>query len=348
MVTEQQAKSSPWDVFINLLAVIALYAAMWSVLSLLFSFIDLRLPDPADRPLDLRDSIRSALAVLIIFFPAYVWAWRSIEVDLAANREKRRRWLRTCPIYLTLFVAGVFALGDLSYVVYYFLTGDLTARVILKVAAIGLVAGTVFGFHLYVLGREPGGFALGARVFGYLTCVLVAMVAIAGFEVAGSPTRARLQRLDARRIENLAAIQTKLVSYWQQKRTLPGSIDDLNDDLVGFTAPTDPETHHPYEYRATGSTSFDLCADFALKDYEVRRTVYVWVPESDGGYNSAWNHDVGHVCFTRTIDPSRNPPCAGAATTNSRSRRITRESPKIHCLWVSEGIESVGNRADNG
>ncbi len=67
--------------------------------------------------------------------------------------------------------------------------------------------------------------------------------------------------------------------------------------------------------RATGANSFDVCADFALKDYDVRRTVYVWVPESDGGYNSAWNHDAGHVCFTRTIDPSRNPPCSGSPTT---------------------------------
>jgi len=314
-VTDEQAKSSPWDVFINLLAVIALYAAMWSVLSLLFSFIDLRLPDPADRPLDLRDSIRSALAVLIIFFPAYVWAWRTIEVDLAANPEKRRRWLRTCPIYLTLFLAGLFALGDLSYVVYYFLTGDLTSRVILKVAAIGLVAGAVFGFYLYLLRREPGIFAPGARLFGYASCLMAVAVAVVGFEVAGSPTRARLQRLDAKRIQSLADIQTKLVNYWQQKRNLPRSIDELNDDLGGFTAPSDPETHQPYEYRATGATSFDLCADFALKDYDVRRTVYVWVPESDGGYNSAWNHDAGHVCFTRTIDPSRNPPCSGTPST---------------------------------
>lgn len=314
-MTEEQAKSSPWDVFINLLAAIALYAAMWSVLSLLFSFIDLRLPDPADRPLDLRDDIRSALAVLIIFFPAYVWAWRTIEIDLAANPDKRRRWLRTCPIYLTLFLAGLFALGDLSYVVYYFLTGDLTSRVILKVAAIGLVAGAVFGFYLYLLRREPGIFAPGARLFGYTSCLMAVAVAIAGFGVAGSPTRARLQRLDAKRIQNLADIQTKLVSYWQQKRNLPRSIDDLNDDLGGFTAPSDPETRQPYDYRATGATSFDLCANFALKDYDVRRTVYVWVPESDGGYNSAWNHDAGHVCFTRTIDPSRNPPCSGSATT---------------------------------
>jgi hypothetical protein len=306
-VTDDEIKASPWDVFINLLAVIALYAAMWAALALLFSFVDLALPDPADRQIDIRDSIRGSLAVLIIFFPAYVWAWRTIEVDLATNPEKRRRWLRTCPIYLTLFLAGLLALGDLSYLVYYFLTGDLTLRFVLKVAAIGTVAGSVLAFYLHFLRREPGRFARGTRLFAYATCATVAIAVVAGFAIAGSPRQARLQRLDTKRIEDLAEIQRNVVDYWRRKRVLPASLDKLNDDLAGFTAPLDPESNRAYEYRATGSTWFELCADFALKDDDARHTAARWAWSIANGPDTAWNHEAGHFCFNRTIDPSRYP-----------------------------------------
>jgi hypothetical protein len=343
-VTSEESKSSPWDVFIHLLAVIALYAAMWSALSLLFSFVDLGLPDPADRPIDIRDSIRIALAVLIIFFPAYVWAWRSIEVDLAANREKRRRWLRTCPIYLTLFVAGVFALGDLSYVVYYFLTGDLTSRVILKVASIALVAGAVFIFYLHALRREPGPYARGARSFAYAASAILVVVAIAGFAVAGSPKRARLQHLDAKRLQDLDSIQDEVVSYFKSKRELPTSTAELDDDLRGFTVPSDPE---PYQYRKTGEFSFELCADFALQDDDARHSVARWNWQAANPRDVIWNHPAGHVCFSRKVDPSRYPP----VSERELLKYATRPEPWGHETFIItrwRRVESVDDPMENG
>ena len=213
-----EIKASPWDVFINLLAVIALYASIWSGLYAIFSLIDLALPDPLDFPIHLRDGIRSSLAIFIIFFPAYVWAWRTIEVDLASHPEKRARWLRTCPIYLTLFVTGLLALGDLSFVVYYFLTGDLALRVALKAGAVALVASAALAFYLYALRREPGPYPAGPCIFAYASFVVVAAVAIAGVAVAGSPRHARLQRLDAKRLQNLHTIQDEVLSYWKSKK----------------------------------------------------------------------------------------------------------------------------------
>ena len=306
-MTNEDAKASPWDVFINLLAVIALYASTWALLALLFSFVDVAFPDPIDSRIDIRDTIRYGLAVLIIFFPAYGWSWRAIEVDRAANPAKRRRWLRTCPIYLTLFLAGMMALTDLSCLVYYFLAGDLTLRFGLKVVAVAMVAGAVFAFYLHALRREPSAFSLGARLAGYASYVVVGIVIVAGGIIAGSPRQARLQRLDATRIENLAEIQHSIIDYWQHKRVLPASLDKLSDETSGITPAKDPESDLSYQYRATSSTSFELCAEFALKEDDARRTVNGFSWAIRNGSATAWNHPAGHFCFARTIDPSRYP-----------------------------------------
>jgi hypothetical protein len=310
-VTNEEPKTSPWDVFINLLAVIALYASVWAALALLFAFIEIALPELADGQIDIRDNVRYALAVLIIFFPAYVWAWREIEIDLAGNPEKRRRWLRTCPIYLTLFLAGLLALGDFSCAVYYFLTGDLTLRFILKVAAIAVVTVSLFAFYLHTMRREPGQFRRGARLFAYAACATTLIVVFVGFAIAGSPTQARQRRLDTQRLNDLAQIQVNVLDYWKRQRILPASLDKLDDDLSDWSVPKDPVSNKVYDYRATGSTSFELCADFARKDDDARHTVgrEAWKIRDSP---DIWNHEAGHFCFSRAIDPSRYPP--GSAT----------------------------------
>jgi Domain of unknown function (DUF5671) len=311
-VSNEEAGTSPWDVFINLLAVIALYASTWAVLALLFAYINLALPDTVDKRIDIRDSIRSALAVLIIFFPAYLWSWRAIEIDLAANPGKQRRWLRTCPIYLTLFLAGLLALGDLSCAVYYFLTGDLTLRFALKVIAIGLVAGSVFAFYLDALRRDPGRGWRGPRMVAYAASAAMAIVLGVGFATAGSPRQARRERLDAKRIERLDQIQLNIVDYWKRNRVLPATLDKLDDVLAGFSVPRDPESRRSFDYRATSSTSFELCADFATGSHDPAHTATAW--DAGVGSDEAWKHDAGHVCFARTIDPSRYPARSGPSS----------------------------------
>ncbi|MGH7779168.1 MAG: DUF5671 domain-containing protein [Candidatus Binataceae bacterium] len=131
----EAAKSSPWDVLIHLLVVIALYSSVYAVLTLLFQFINVAIPEPLDDLLTRDDRIRYALAVLIVSFPTYWSAWRAVEIDLGRNPGKSRLWVRTCPIYLTMFLAGVILLSDAIYLIHYFLGGDLTVRFVLKIAA---------------------------------------------------------------------------------------------------------------------------------------------------------------------------------------------------------------------
>ncbi len=307
-MSDELTKGSPWDVFIHLLAVIALYASVVGTLMLLFQYINLAFPDSADREMGIRDSIREGAALLLIFFPAYAWAWRSIELDLAANPSKRRLWVRTCPMYLTLFLAGMLALGDLACLVYYLMGGDLTSRFVLKVGAILLVSGSVLWFYLTSLHREPGPLPAATRAAAYAAAVAAVVLVAAGFATVGSPSRARSARFDAERIENLQKIQNQLVDYWQSKAVLPASLDELKDPISGFSPARDPQSAKPYGYRAMGPSSFELCADFGLRDFDTQHSLPPWLEANAGG--GIWNHQAGHVCFTRTIDPKRHPPHA--------------------------------------
>ena len=297
-MNETEAKSSPRDVFINLLGVIALYASICAVLAVIFSLIDLGLPDPSDGPFYLRsDGIRFSVAILMVFLPACIWAWRAIEIDVAAHPQKRARWLRTGPIYLTLFITGLLALGDLSCVIYFFLTGDLALRVALKMASIGMVSGAVFYFYLYLLRRDPAESSSGPRLFVYGSVTVALTLIVAGIAVAGSPAHARLERLDATRVDNLAEIEWRVLAYSKTEKKLPGSLGDLDS---GSPVPTDPVSHRSYQYTEVDDATFQLCADFAFSDHEANRSAggrFV-VPAR----NESWNHEAGLCCFKRSAE----------------------------------------------
>jgi hypothetical protein len=317
-MNDEVTKSSPWDVFINLLAVIALHISVFGAINLLLQFINLALPDPVDRQIDVYDWIRYDLSMLIVFFPAYWWAWSSIEADLSVNPAKRRLWVRTFPIYVTLFLAGLLALGDLACLLYYFMSGDLTSRFLLKVVAVLLVAGAVLYFYRDAIRREPGPLPRAMRAFAYTAAAFAGALVVAGFAIAGPPTRARLARLDQQRLHDLDSVEHTIVNYWQDKGELPASLNQLKDDIVGYSPERDPVSGDSYGYRKTGATSFDLCANFALKESDAAHTMeLLW--SGPAGSGTAWNHDAGHYCFARTIDPARHParkpgsPCAPAA-----------------------------------
>src|SRR3989344_2356957 len=121
---ENRAVSSPKDVFMQLLVMIALYISAVSFGMLLFNYIDLWFPDPlVDFYARTSGSIRWALASLTIVFPVYLWlAWtlaREMSRDPAKRELKIRKWL----VYFTLFAAAVIIIGDLVYLIYKFLHG---------------------------------------------------------------------------------------------------------------------------------------------------------------------------------------------------------------------------------
>jgi len=143
------------------------------------------------------------------------------------------------------------------------------------------------------------------KYFIYTIITLVAVAIIAGFFVAGSPTRQRLIRFDSQRINDLQYIQSEIINYWQSKSKLPARLTDLNDSLRGVNVPKDPEIGGEYEYSIKAPLSFSLCANF---NYSLsgNSSPGVMKPVPVGSYGTGiadnWEHSAGRVCFDRTID----------------------------------------------
>jgi len=316
----QEAKSSPWDIFIHLFAVIALYLSIYAVIELLFGYIELAFPDPLDwqwhQP---HETIRWSLAFLVIFFPAYWWAWRQIEGDLAGNPGKRRLRVRTFPIYLTLCLAGLLILCDLAYLVYYFLDGDLTVRFLLKVGALLAVAAGVMWFYLTALRREPGSMPAPTVAFVWCASLTVLAIAVAGFSITGSPFKMRLARLDVKRLDDIAAIFRHVRDYAREMNQMPTTVEQVaSAGYFDEKPPVDQETQTPYEYHVTGPESVEICADFHVaQDAEsIKEAFYADMASYQHGGNlmeGDWEHGAGHFCFSRTVIVGRHPNSVSSA-----------------------------------
>ncbi len=289
-------ETSARDVFMYLLVVVVLAMSAANLGTLLFQYVNIYLPDttsPICTGTWCRDAIRWSLASIIVVFPVLIWAWHFLQRDVLAHPEKEgarvRRWL----LYLTLFVAGGFLIGDAVSLIYGWLQGSLTIQFALKVLVVLYIAATVFYYFLKALHRQAGH----AKIVGWLAVLVVSAAVIVGFVSSGSPFRVRLERLDEQRISNLEEIQNQIVMvYWQSKGKLPNTLADLNDTISGFRAPVDPQTKQAYEYFRKGERAFALCATFVTSTTGITN-----------GTNTTWVHGEGRVCFDRTVDPQLYP-----------------------------------------
>lgn len=308
-------KSPPRDVFMYLLVILMLYTTVSEVLVALFSYIDLLFPDRfglgSTELGGAHEAIRFAVAALVVVFPIYLWGSRFLGRELAANPEKGEARIRKWLLYLTLFLAGLLIIGDVVCLVYNFLGDEFTTRFILKVFSILAVSAAVFGYYLHELRREPGVPSPLTRNYCLGAATAVAAIIVAGFFVAGSPARSRLAYSDSRRTSDLRSLQNHVVEYWQAKNKLPGSLEQLNDNIAGFTPPRDPATGAPYGYHVLGPLAFELCGTFSLPSQMNETETPVVAGTSTVASN--WNHAPGMVCFTRTIDPAFYAPHAPAA-----------------------------------
>ncbi len=69
---------------------------------------------------------------------------RRVRTDPIARASRLRQQLT----YVTLFIASCVLVGSVAAVVYNFLDGAFTLRFLLKVATVGAIAGSVFGYYL--------------------------------------------------------------------------------------------------------------------------------------------------------------------------------------------------------
>jgi len=297
----QVSRSTPRDVFLYLLGLITLVVSAGSFGMLIYQYIDLKFPDILQYGYITSSAnyglIRTALAALVVVFPVFFWISWTLHKDVMTEPAKRdlrvRRWL----LYFTVFVAGLVVIGDLITLIQSFLNGDLTTAFILKVLTVFFIAGSTLFYYLSEL-RDR---AYPRNIFRVIIIAIVALTLGYGFYLAGSPQNQRLVRFDDAKISNLQTIQSQLMYYWQQKGSLPKTLDALNDSISGFSVPIDPQTNQSYEYGLTGVRAFQLCANFNFDTVNPKESIPAIYPY----YN--WQHDVGRVCFDRTIDEALYP-----------------------------------------
>lgn len=292
----------PRDFFLYLLATVTLYVSTVSVLILLFQFINLALPDPLDYAEGVREGIRWGSALLAILFPVFALVTRFLHRDLSRNPEKAEYRIRKWLLYLTVFAAALLIIGDLVALLFNFLNGDLTMRFLVKILAIVLVAGLVFGYELWDVRRTQFTATPKDSVMSWGMSAVVLLLIVSGFVLSGSPFEQRRIRFDQQRVSNLQEIQYQVIDSWIAKGTLPASVDALKSPLTGFVPPVDPETNTPYEYRTTPPLTFTLCATFSTTSDSA--TLNRGTMPVKSGSMDFWDHSTGRVCFDRTIDPA--------------------------------------------
>jgi hypothetical protein len=154
-VPKPRPSLSARDAFLYLVMFSTLYYGVWNLVSLLFNFIDRAFPDPTTPVYYYSwNSQRWSTAAIIITFPVFFFMAYHIGQQIRRNPFKRlspaRRWLT----YLTIFIATVALLGDITTLIYNLLGGDLTIRFLLKVLVVAITSGSAFTYYLFDLRQE--------------------------------------------------------------------------------------------------------------------------------------------------------------------------------------------------
>lgn len=313
-----RSQTTPKDFFLWLGALLSLYGTITAFFALTFDYINIAFPDPLAYYGDLYGgSVRVSMATLIVLVPIMLGTLLAIRRDIVRTPGKASIWVRRWALMLTIFLASATAAITLITLLTTFLGGEITTRFALKASVVFLVAILV---ALHFLTDLKGYWTLHrgkVNMVGAAVGALAIMTVIAGFFIVGTPGQIRALRIDQERVSDLQNIQYQVANYWQQKRALPGNLTALNDPLMGFSVPMDPETNEAYEYSVVSPTSFTLCATFNVPSKDM--TGKGEYPMYDSSYPApfgemeSFKHDAGRTCFTRTIDPDKYPSASPAA-----------------------------------
>jgi type II secretory pathway pseudopilin PulG len=295
MNPETNTNSRAKDFFLNLGATISLYTVVASLINLLFTVINKAYPQVSAYYYASSPSISFPVAVLVIATPILILLMWLLEKSYNAEPEKKdssiHRWLA----YITLFLSGAIVAGDLVTVLYYFINGnELSAAFLLKVLALIVVSGCIFGYYLTDI---RGKLTPSKRKTWRIVSVAIILISIViGFAVLGSPRTQRRHRYDEQKVADLQNINTAVQNYYRSTASIPGSLSDLSPQYYS-PLPTDPQSGESYEYQLIGQSAkaYRLCATFNFaSDANDPSLAYPYETIS-------WKHPAGRYCFDLAI-----------------------------------------------
>lgn len=155
-VPRPRTQVSARDAFYYLVMFSMLYLSVYHLGNLMFQFINLALPDVTQ--FDYRegqlDSSRFSIATLLIAWPLFLWLSTRIQRQISRAPVQRLSAVRKWLTWLTLALAACIIAGDLIYLLFRLLSGELSLRFLLKVLVIGLLAGSTFGYYFWLMGQD--------------------------------------------------------------------------------------------------------------------------------------------------------------------------------------------------
>ncbi len=297
---------------IQLGALISLYVSAGALIQLLFGLITIFHPDALNMPWEAESatgSIRIAIALLVVFFPAYLALTRTINTARRTHGSTYlplTKWL----IYLSLLVGGLLILGDLVTIIYNFLNGELTTRFLLKALTVLGVVGAAFAYYAYDAKEYWHTHETQSKQYALGMIVVVILSIIFGYMHIEAPAEVRERIADDREISDLVTIQSYVMNHYAINAKLPASLTELE---LYDALPEAPEGRPAYVYERVSDDNFKLCATFALAStpngyaypsYPMYETKGAIIRNPDD-----WNHSKGAWCFTRVVDiPSPTAP----------------------------------------
>jgi hypothetical protein len=148
---------TPRDVFTYLLTTISLYVSAAGAMLIISGLADYWFPGLEYLGEPWTESARIGISMAIVAFPILLYLTKLSRTRLRSGETSPDSRLRQAFIYLSLFVASVVVLVDLMVVIYDLLSGDLTARFLMKAVGLLLLAGLVFRYYQLDLSIRPEG-----------------------------------------------------------------------------------------------------------------------------------------------------------------------------------------------
>jgi hypothetical protein len=287
------------DFFTYLAFLITLIWLVVALINFAFGVVDLLIPDAVYGQYSFFSPqvLTSAMASLIIVTPFFLFIGSRVNKDLSLDPKKKSMWVRKWLLYALLFLAFIVALTDLVIIVRAFLMGELTLRFILKALSVLVISGAVFSYFLFELRRDFTKKTNIPRYSAFSFGIIVFVLTVVGFSIAGSPALQREKRFDAERVQDLQNIAWQIEAEASRSGALLETLDAYRFEYVSSEEMKDPVTGEEYEYRVLSEDMYELCATFTH--------------ESDSRFgrgivDERWSHEAGRECFEQTVDFSAN------------------------------------------
>ncbi|MEI8361357.1 MAG: DUF5671 domain-containing protein [bacterium] len=300
--------------FYYLLSLVALISLSTSVGMILFQIINKLIPDTLNPGSAIFDSssLKFAIASIIIAGPIYyliVWQInKNLFNGLLGRDTAVRRWLS----YLILLISSLVVLGWLIGIIFGFLDGELTLKFILKAVTSVGISGIIFSYYLYDVKREKVQEIKdrAVMIYMYVSLFLVIGSLIASLIYVESPKETRQRRHDQTVTQNFDAIDNALNMYYSENKKLPSDLSVLVIEKKSLTelALKDPVSGVKFDYRVVSPKTYELCANFELRNKDQNQQYYYDV--------TRWPHEAGRQCLQQQIiyAPIETVPAVNAET----------------------------------